>query len=45
MEYRMQVECSLGISLMFFVIIISGTEKMPLQTMTCTGEVVLPVLI
>lgn len=41
----MQLEFILDINLMFFVvIIISGTEKMPLQTMTFTVEVVLPVL-
>jgi len=40
----MQVKCNLDINLTFFVIIISGTEKMPLPTMTSTVEVVLPVL-
>jgi hypothetical protein len=44
MECRMQVECNLDINLIFFVIIISGTERMPLLTMTSTVEAVLPVL-
>jgi hypothetical protein len=43
MECRMQVDCNLDISLTFFVIIISGTEKIPLQAITSTVEVVLPV--